>query len=73
MKAIEISIENLEAAIWFASNETIYKLMKKYGIEKYEGIETARILAECIYVNLPTNNVDYSEQLDFVRKEMRSL
>ena len=71
MNNIEISVQNIETALWFASNETIFKLMKKYLVEKYEGMDTIKILAECIYVNIPTCNTDYSEQLSWIRKEMR--
>ena len=67
----EISIENIETALWFANSKSIHRLMQKYSIEKYEGRGvTFHILAECIYVNIPTNNTDYCEQFEWLRKEI---
>lgn len=63
MKAL--TIENIETALYFANVKRVDALM-----EKYVGAENIHELAEDIYCNIPSNNTDYSEQLDWLRKEI---
>ena len=65
MKMPELSIENIETALWFANIKRVDALK-----EKYVGNDTIRDLAEALYVNLPVINTGWDEQLDWLRKEI---
>lgn len=61
----EISIKNIEIALFFANRKRIDTLLCKYV-----GAENIQELAEDIYCNIPSDNTDYSEQIDWLRKEI---
>ena len=59
----QISIDNIETALWLSSDSKIEALRKKYVNNVH-----IRDLAEALYANLPIG--EYSEQLSWLRKEL---